>query len=71
MEHSERPRLSRDTLQRFAEFARVKFSEARFERIIPRVERYLEDVNRLEEEDISDAEPAVTFSMKQELQDDG
>ena len=66
MEQSERPRLSHDILQQFAEFAQVKFSESRFERIIPRVERYLEEVNRLEEVDVSEIEPAVIFSMKQE-----
>ena len=37
MEQSERPRLSHDILQRFAEFAQVKFSKARLERIMPGV----------------------------------
>lgn len=67
MEQSERLRLSQNTLRRFAELAGVKFSEDRLERIMPRVERYLGDVSRLEEVDVSEAEPAVVFSMKQEL----
>ena len=71
MEQSEKSRLSQDTLRRFAEFAGVKFSEARLERIVPRVERYLEDVNTLEEVDVSEAEPATIFSMKQEWNEAG
>ena len=66
MEQSEKSRLSQDILRRFAEFAGVKFSEARLERIVPRVERYLEDVSRLEEVDVSEVEPTVIFSMKKE-----
>lgn len=70
MEQSERPGLSQNTLRRFAELAGVKFSEDRLERIMPRVERYLGDVSRLEEVDVSEAEPAVVFSMKQESNDE-
>ncbi len=71
MEQSKRPRLSQDTLRQFAELAGVKFTEARLERIVPRVERYLDDVNRLEEVDLSEVEPAVIFSTKQEGNDEG
>ena len=66
MEQSKTQGLSQEILRRFAEFARVKFSETRLERIFPRVERYLNEVDGLEEVDISEVEPAVIFSMKQE-----
>ena len=65
MEQNERPKLSQDTLRRFAELAGVKFSEARLERILPRVERYLGDVSRLEDVDVSEVEPVIIFSMKE------
>ena len=71
MEQSEKSRLSQDMLRRFAEFAGVELSEARLERIVPRVERYFEAVNTLEEVDVSEAEPAIIFSMKQEGNDEG
>ncbi len=71
MEQNKTQGLSQDTLRRFAKFARVKFSEARLERIVPRVERYLREVNRLEEVDASEVEPAVIFSMKQERNNEG
>ena len=66
MEQSEKSRLSRDILRRFAEYAGVELGKSRLERIVPRVERYLEDVNTLEEVDVSEAEPATIFSLKQE-----
>ena len=66
MEQNERPGLSQDMLRQFAELARVKFAEARLERIKPRVEDYLENIGRLEEVDVSEVEPAVIFSAKQE-----
>ena len=66
MEQNEKSRLSQDILRRFAEFTGVELSEARLERIVPRVERYLEGINTLEEVDVSEAEPTIIFLMKQE-----
>lgn len=71
MERSERPKLSYDTLRRYTEFARVKISEDRLERVMPRVERYLQDIDELDEVDISEVEPAIIFPMKQEENDEG
>ena len=69
MEKSKSPELSKDILQQFGGLAGVKFSEARLERMVPRVGRYFEDVNRLEEVDVSEAEPVVIFSMERESSD--
>lgn len=66
MEQNERPALSREILQRFLEFKGLKFNDERLERIMPRVQRYLDNINSLEEVDISEAEPAVIFLMKPE-----
>ena len=63
---SENLAFTNDMLRRFAKSVGVKLSEARLERIAPRVERYLEEVNRLQDMDVSEVEPAVTFSMKLE-----
>ncbi len=65
MEQSERPRLSPDVFRGYAEFAGVKFSVDQLERIIPRVERYLKEIKRLEEIDVGEVEPAIIFSIKQ------
>ena len=71
MAKSERPELSLDTLRRYAEFARLNFSEDRLERILPRVQRYLNDIDELDEVDVSEVEPAVIFPMKKEEEDEG
>jgi len=49
----------------------VKISEDRLERVMPRVERYLQDIDELDEVDISEVEPAIIFPMKQEENDEG
>ena len=71
MAKSEKPELSLDTLRRYAEFARLNFSEDRLKQILPRVQRYLNDIDELDEVDVSEAEPAVIFPMKKEEEDEG
>lgn len=71
MKQSESPKLSQDILRRYAEFARLKFSEDRLERMLPRVERYLNDIDELDEVDVGEAEPAIIFPMKKEEEDEG
>ena len=69
MEQSERPGLSQDALRECAKLAGVRFSEARLERILPRVEHYLEEMDSLEEVDVTEVEPAISFFIKQEEKD--
>jgi len=64
MENKERQKVSSDILRRLADYAGVKLSQERLERTRPRLEPYLNDVSRLDDVDVTDIEPAVTFSLK-------
>ncbi len=70
MEPRKGRRLSSETLRRFAEVAGLKFSDTRLERMVPRVELYLEEVDKLQEVDVSDVEPDIVFSAKPEETDE-
>ena len=71
MEEDDKSLLCKNTLQHFAESVGCKLSQPRLERIVPRVERYFEDIKTLQEVDISDVEPDFIFSIRQELSNEG
>ncbi len=60
--------LSRAALRGMAEYAGLDFDEARLERILPRLERYLADIGELDQADLATAEPAF-ISQAGELDD--
>ena len=63
MDENGESRLSTEALRQLAQLAGVEFTDARLERVLPRVERYLEEIGRLDNIDLSEVEPAVRFSM--------
>jgi hypothetical protein len=67
MEKNASPRISQEMLRYLADFAGVRLSEDRLERTTPRVELYQNNVNRLDDVDLTGIEPAVAFSVAQEL----
>lgn len=63
MNEKRKSRLSTEALRQFAQLAGVEFTDARLERVLPRVERYLEEVKSLDDVDLNEVEPVVRFSV--------
>lgn len=61
----DRKRLSPEALSELASAAGTQLPEERLERIVPRVERFFEEIRRLDEVDLSGIEPAYNLPLGQ------
>jgi len=62
MERNEKQGL--EAVRHFAELAGIDLSDARLERVAPRVEGYFEGIEQLRDVDITEAEPLTVFWAK-------
>jgi len=60
-----RKKLSKKAIGELASAVGVELPEERLERIVPRVERFFEEVRHLDEVDVSGVEPAYNLPARQ------